>query len=350
MLTERQVTVLRAIIRLFTETGQPVGSKTLMASLPIKVSSATIRNDMAHLEKEQLITKTHSSSGRVPTIAGYRYYLDHLIKPTASPVDVATIKRLFDGNYHKLDEIVAQSANVLSNLTNYTTIALGPSAVKTHLSGFRLVPLDDHQVMAIIVTDAGTIENQIFTLSPDIKGDMIEKVIRVINDQLVGLPIAEINRELSTGKIKQMFMKYLASPQGFVDIFDEVLTRLAHQHYYVGGRMNLLNYADDQTDLHQLQSLYDVIDHDQGLTTLLKDDQVDPDEHDIHVHLGTEMTSDMWNNYSLITASYDVGKHGRGMVALLGPTKMPYSRIIGLLDVFRSELVKRLNDYYIHLD
>lgn len=346
MLTERQITVLRAIIRLFTETGQPVGSKTLMASLPIKVSSATIRNDMAHLEKEQLITKTHSSSGRVPTITGYRYYLDHLIKPTASPVDVATIKRSFDGNYHKLDEIVAQSANVLSNLTSYTTIALGPSASKTHLSGFRLVPLDDHQVMAIIVTDAGTIENQIFTLSPDVNGDMIEKLIRIINDQLVGLPIAEINRELSTGKIKRMFMKYLASPEGFVDIFDEVLTRLAQQHYYVGGRMNLLNYAD-QTDLHQLQSLYDVIDHDQGLTNLLKDDQ---DEHDIHVHLGPEMTSNLWSNYSLITASYDVGKHGQGIVALLGPTKMPYSRIIGLLDVFRNELVKRLNDYYIHLD
>lgn len=350
MLTERQLLVLKAIIRLFTETGQPVGSKTLMAALPIKVSSATIRNDMAHLEEEHLIAKTHSSSGRVPTITGYRYYLDHLIKPTASPVDVATIKHSFDGNYHKLDEIVAQSANILSNLTSYTAIALGPNAAEARLTGFRLVPLGDQQVMAIIVTNAGTIENQVFALPPDVSGDEIEKVIRVINDQLVGLPITEVNQKLNNGKLKQIFMKYIASPEGFVDVFDDILTRLVHQRYYVGGRMNLLNYAD-HTDLSQLRSLYNVLDHDQGITNLLRDDQEDIDQHsDIHVHLGSKMTNDWWNNYSLITASYDVGKHGQGMVALLGPTKMPYSRIIGLLDALRGELAKRLNDYYMHLD
>ncbi len=199
MLTERQLMILKEIIRLFTESGQPVGSKKLMAELPVHVSSATIRNDMADLESVGLIEKTHSSSGRVPSMQGYRYYLDHLMQPaTLNPVDVATVQQSFGQHYHKIDEIVSQSANILSNLTSYTAIALGPEVAEIRLTGFRLVPLSNHQVMAIIVTSAGTVDNQVFTIPQAISGDELEKAIRIINDHLIGLPLTVVSQKLKT--------------------------------------------------------------------------------------------------------------------------------------------------------
>ncbi|WP_347071714.1 heat-inducible transcriptional repressor HrcA, partial [Lacticaseibacillus paracasei] len=223
MLTKRQLLVLKEIIRLFTESGQPVGSKTLMQELPVHVSSATIRNDMAALEDAGLITKTHSSSGRVPSTQGYRYYLDHLVEPVrVSRHDLATIKQELGQRYSKMDEIVAQSAQILSNLTSYTAISLGPEVNNIKLTGFRLVPLGNHQVMAILVTNNGNVENQVFTVPPSISSDELEKAIRIVNDQLVGLPLVQVAQRLRTD-VPSMLMQYLTSPDGFLDIFGNVL-------------------------------------------------------------------------------------------------------------------------------
>ncbi|MFD1430947.1 MULTISPECIES: heat-inducible transcriptional repressor HrcA [Lacticaseibacillus] len=346
MLTKRQLLVLKEIIRLFTETGQPVGSKTLMTELPIHVSSATIRNDMAALEEQGLINKTHSSSGRVPSTKGYRYYLDNLVEPAeATPRELAAIQQGFGGHFYKIDEIVAQSARILSNLTSYTAISLGPEVSTIKLNGFRLVPLGNRQVMAILVTSNGNVENQLFTLPPNVASEDIEKAIRIINDQLVGMPLNQVANRLATD-VPALLFKYLSSADGFLDIFGNVLRQAAAERFYVGGRLNLMDFLGD-ADVPQLKQLYSLIDDENGdINKLLGPN----DEGGVHVRLGSELTPDVLSNLSLITASYSVGDHGRGMIALIGPTQMPYSKMIGLLDTFRSELAKRLTSYYSHFD
>lgn len=129
MLTERQELILKTIIQDFTKTHEPVGSKTVMNQLPIKVSSATIRNEMAVLEEAGLIEKTHSSSGRIPSTEGYRYYLDNLVQPLRLPEAVYTqIGSQFDQPFNQVDEIVKEAAKILSDLTDYTAFAEGPEA------------------------------------------------------------------------------------------------------------------------------------------------------------------------------------------------------------------------------
>lgn len=197
MLTERQELILKTIIMDFTQTHEPVGSKTVMNQLPIKVSSATIRNEMAVLEDQRLIEKTHSSSGRIPSSEGYRYYLDNLVEPLKLPESVYnTIGSQLDRPFHQVNEIVQEAARILSDLTNYTAFAEGPEKRDVKVTGFRIVPLSSRQVMAILVTSDGNVQNQVYALPHNIYGEEIEKAVHMINDQLVGKSLNEINVSL----------------------------------------------------------------------------------------------------------------------------------------------------------
>lgn len=197
MLTQRQKKILQAIVRQYTSTGQPVGSKHLAEKLPFKVSSATVRNEMAVLEDNDLILKEHSSSCRIPSKRGYRYYVDNLLDPQAvTDNDLVVIQNSLGTGFQKIDEIISHSADILSNLTSYTAFTLKPEQESVRLSGFRVVPLGNHKVIAILVTDSGEVENQSFTLPADIDTDALQTVIRMINDQLVGLPLSEVVKRL----------------------------------------------------------------------------------------------------------------------------------------------------------
>lgn len=341
MLTKRELLVLTEIIKLYTDSGQPVGSKTLLNSLPMHVSSATIRNDMAALEDQGLIMKTHSSSGRVPSPAGYRYYLDNLLQPvTVAPADIERIEKSFDGSYNKMDDIIAQSAQMLSQLTSYTAITLGPEVHSLTLEGFRLVPLGGRQVMAILVASDGSVENQLFTLPPSIDSGELEKAIRLVNDQLVGMPLTEVADKLHSD-VPAMLMQYMSTPDGFLNVFGDVLKQAVTEHFYVGGRLNLMDYfSPDNKD--ELKRVLHIMDEKDALNQLLAPSE----ERPISVRLGSELSDDSLRNLSLITAKYSVADYGQGMIAILGPTSMPYSKIIGLLDAFRGEMAKRLTDYY----
>lgn len=350
MLTTRQKTILKAIVRQYTQTGQPVGSKVLTKHLPMKVSSATVRNEMAVLEKQGLITKEHSSSGRLPSKKGYRYYVDHLLDPNAvTENDLIVIKNSLGGGVQKLDKIVAHSADLLSQLTSYTTFTLKPEHQNVHLSGFRVVPLGNQKVLAILVTDSGDVESQAFTIPRDTNPEALEEVIRLMNDQLVGLPITEVSKRLKAD-IPARITKYLHSPEGFLEMFDSVLSSVAHEHFFVGGRLNLLDFSGSR-DPDTLHALYRLLDQSDSLTSLIephRSEQEDDDESNpITVRIGDEITDNkLLKDYSLITATYDVDQYGKGIIAVLGPTRMPYSRTIGLVEAFRGQLTKRLLDYY----
>lgn len=329
----------------FTQTHEPVGSKTVMNQLPIKVSSATIRNEMAVLEDQRLIEKTHSSSGRIPSSEGYRYYLDNLVEPLKLPESVYnTIGSQLDRPFHQVNEIVQEAARILSDLTNYTAFAEGPEKRDVKVTGFRIVPLSSRQVMAILVTSDGNVQNQVYALPHNIYGEEIEKAVHMINDQLVGKSLNEINvsllNELAKSELGGEHVTELFS------LVEDVLKDAASEQMYVDGQINLLNNTSEH-NVKDIRSLYELIDHD-NLFSNLMDSKADSKDknYPIKVKLGSELPNDLLKNYSLLTAEYNVGSHGKGTIALLGPTNMPYSQMIGLLEYFRNELAKKLLDYY----
>lgn len=345
MLTQRQKDILQQIVRQYTATGQPVGSKTLAAKLPQRVSSATVRNEMAVLEKAGLIEKEHSSSGRLPSEKGYRFYVDHLLNPDAvTDNDLLVIQHSLGMGFGKIDELISHSADILSLLTTFTAFTLKPEQEEVRLSGFRLVPLGNQKVMAILVTDSGDVESQTFNIPRTMSGESLETVVRLINDQLTGLTLPEVVQRLKTD-IPAKVAQHLESADGFLDLFDDILKNAKREHFFVGGRMNLLGYSVNQNP-QAIKALYGLLDTNDRLSNLL---DADSPENGISVKIGNEIAdSDSMKNYSLITATYDVDQYGKGIIAVLGPTRMPYSRTIGIVDAFRRELAQRLLDYYHH--
>ena len=339
MLTERQLLILKAIIRNYTDIGQPVGSKKLQEQLPIHVSSATIRNEMAALERQGFIVKQHSSSGRIPSLRGYHYYIDNLLQPAKVDKKVIdNIRHALSNEFSKVDDIVALSAKLLSEMTNYVAISLKPEASDIAIEGFRLVPLHNRQIMILLVTSDGSVQSQVFNIPAHISGAELESVIRVINDQVVGLPLSQVLAKLTA--ILPLISTYLQHANGFIKIFGDILDKAVHEHVYVSGKRNLLDFAKD-VDLEKVKSLYSLIDHTVDLSGLIK-----KTGNDISVTINDGEENNSLLNYSLVSAAYDDGNHGHGLIAILGPTNMPYSEVIGVIDTFRDELSKRLTNYY----
>lgn len=338
MLTQRQLLILETIIQDYANVGQPIGSKKLQEQLPVHVSSATIRNEMAVLERAGYIMKEHSSSGRVPSLSGYRYYIDNMIKPTKlGKQDVGTIHSALATNFSKVDEIIAMSARLLSEMTDYTAISLKPGPKDVKLEGFRLVPLGSSQVMLIMVTNDGTVESQIYNIPLGIHGDQLEAAIRLINEEVVGLPLEQVSSKLQASLPK--VMRYLRGSLSMLDVFDSVLGKAVHQQVFVDGKKNLLNYLTGD-NIEQVKSIYSLVDHGPGLGQLLDTSS------DIAVIIGDELADSLLNDYSLISAKYEDGNNGEGLIAILGPTNMQYSKVLGLVDALRFELSQRLSHYY----
>ncbi len=296
MLTERQELILKTIITDFTQTHEPVGSKTVMKQLPIKVSSATIRNEMAVLEDQGLIEKTHSSSGRIPSSDGYRYYLDNLVEPLQLPESVYnTIGTQLDRPFHQVNEIVQEAARILSDLTNYTAFAEGPESRDVKVTGFRIVPLSSRQVMAILVTSDGNVQNQVYALPHNIHGEEIEKAVRMINDQLVGESLKEINVSL----LSELAKNELGSDHAneLFSLVEDVLKDAASEQMYVDGQINLLNNTTEN-NVNDIRSLYELIDRD-NLFSNLMNIKADPktEKYPVKVKLGSELPNDLLKNY-----------------------------------------------------
>ncbi|GFZ27191.1 heat-inducible transcriptional repressor HrcA [Lactobacillus corticis] len=345
MLTERQELILKTIIHDFTQTHEPVGSKTVMSQLPIKVSSATIRNEMKVLEEAGLIEKTHSSSGRVPSMEGYRYYLDNLVEPLQLPSSVYDqIVYQLDRPFHQVNEIVKEAAKILSDMTNYTAFAEGPEVGDIRITGFRMVPLAPRQVMAILVTSDGSVHNQVYALPNGVHGDEIEKAVRMINDELVGKSIKTVSSNFLNDLINHKL--HYEHANELLELLEDVIKDAASEQMYVDGQINLLN-NQALASVADIRSLYEMFDHVDTLSNLMDLGKTDGDSrYPVQVKLGSELPGDLLKNYSLLTAEYNVGRYGKGTIAILGPTNMPYSQVIGLLEYFRTELAKKLLDYY----
>lgn len=340
MLTDRQKDILKIIIRDYTRTGMPVGSKALASEFPTHVSSATVRNDMAALESKGLITKTHFSSGRVPSMQGYRYYVDNLVQP--DPLDDSAedlIKSSFNIEFNRIDEIIQESAKVLSDLTSYMAVTFNPEPGNNlKLGGFRLVKLDDRQVMAIIVTNTGHVVDKIFRLT-NVSSEQLETIVNIINSELVGKPISQVADKLRID-IPMLMTKYIQTPQGFLKIFGEMLSEAGRDKVHVDGKLNLLKFAERQ-NIDRLKPLYNLLDTEDTVQKI-----INPDSHDVQVRIGSELRNDLLKDYSIITGTYDLNEYGHGVIAVIGPTRMPYSKIIGIVGALREELTKKLLGYY----
>ncbi|WP_186576456.1 heat-inducible transcriptional repressor HrcA [Aquibacillus kalidii] len=340
MLSNRQLLVLQVIIDEFIQTAQPIGSRAISKKEDISFSSATIRNEMADLEEMGYIEKTHSSSGRVPSEKGYRFYVDHLISPfRLSSDEMNSITHTFEKGMLEFEQIVQSSARVLSDLTNYTSIILGPEVFETKLKQIQIISLSSTTAVAILVTNTGHVEHRSFTIPATIQPSDLDKLVNILNDRLVGVPIIQLHEKLYT-EIAELVNSYTQDFETAYKYVKAALFDEQHVKLYVGGKTNILMQPEFK-DVEKIRSLFTIMEKEDEIANLLRSST-----GGINVSIGQENKMDAMQDCSLITATYSLGDKQMGTIALLGPTRMEYSRVISLLNVLSSRLTKTFHSWY----
>ncbi|MDZ7835419.1 MAG: heat-inducible transcriptional repressor HrcA [Alkalibacterium sp.] len=261
-------------MRLYTSTGQPIGSKTILIETGMEASSATIRNELSQLEKLGFIQKTHSSSGRAPSLKGYRFYIDHLVQPQEVTQDkLNTISEVLGNHVKQMDDIMHQSAQLLSDLTHYTAIVLGPKAETSRLTGFRLLALNDNHVTAIIQTDKGTIENKVFRMPKTIDESDLVKVTNIFQSTLVGHTSTDVAVKLQRD-IPFLIRKYASNAAEMFLSIESVFKESTESRHHISGKLNILDFSEN-IDTQKLKSLYTMLDSSSDLYALV--DQINDD-------------------------------------------------------------------------
>lgn len=340
MLTDRQLLILQVIIDDFIRSAQPVGSRTLAKKEEINFSSATIRNEMADLEELGFIEKTHTSSGRIPSEKGYRYYVDHLLSPQQlQQQDVQQIKSIFAERIFELEKIVQRSAKILSDLTSYTAIMLGPAVMEHKLKKLQIIPLNRETAVAIIVTDTGHVENRSFHIPATINASDLEKIVNILNERLVGASLVELNDKIFK-EVAQLLRQHIQHYDLMLDTVAQTLQIPANDRLFFGGKTNMLKQPEFH-DIEKIRSLLMMIEQEDGIYDLIR-----KTPSGITVKIGRENNNSAMDNCSLITANYAIGDEKLGTIAILGPTRMEYSRVISLLQFISRDLSMVLTKLY----
>ena len=334
MLIDRQVLILQSIVENFITTNQPVGSKQIAQN--IDFSSATIRNDMSKLEKEGLIKKTHISSGRVPSEKGYRYYVDYIKKDyELSNSENEKLKQLSGGDIVSENNYLEKNAIVLSDLTDCTAVILAPTKTDRRINKIEVILLSSRSILVILVTNIGEVFQQNYKLDADFTAEDIGEINNLLQSYFYDVDMATAHVMIH-GELE----KYLKDKVNNYDMIVVALNRLLQNKIKktiaLGGKYNLLK----QPDIDNVEKLKEVV-------SLLEDDKIVEllDNNEVtdkpSIKIGTELKLGNIDDLSLVSSSYNTSK-GQGVIAVFGPKRMDYSKIMTLIACVRDNLNNNL--------
>lgn len=332
MLTNRQLLILQLTVKDFIQSAQPVGSRQLSKKPEAPFSSATIRNDMADLEDMGYLEKTHTSSGRVPSEKGYRFFVDHLLQPqTLALEDSMQLRKLFQEKVGESEDLIRKSATILSELTNYTSILLGPD-ISTHaVKRFSIVPLDPKKAVAIIVTDNGHVENRIFDVPEGFTASEIEKTVNILNERLIGTSLVQLQQKL-VQEAKHVFEQHIHQAEKLFSSLQQAVAVEPEERLYFGGKLNMWNQPEFH-DFQKMKAFFELIEKGDPAMALFRQNG-----QGIQVRIGSENNVMDMEDYSVITSTYSAGENMEGSIAIIGPKRMDYGRVITLMDILSTDL------------
>ena len=326
MLTERQENILKLITTEYIKSARPVGSKLICSEL--NCSSATVRNEMAALEDLGLLEKTHTSSGRVPSEKGYRYYVDHLMKlKELNGEDLYKLQIIFDNQELELTDTLSESLKLISDMTNYTSIVLGGASHENKLKEIRIVPIDTENFIVILVTDTGHVENKKITLK-NVSLDEIKKTVELINELIVGTPIDEISSKLEF-EIKPIIGRYVKEHEIVYNTFYQVFKDFSSKNINVVGKNNILKQPEFN-NVDKIKDIFNKLDDKDEIIDSIKEEN-----NDIKIYIGKENKLD--DDVTVIQTKYNA-KGEEGTIAIVGPKRMDYDRVVTLLEYIKNNL------------
>ncbi|MBR3308148.1 MAG: heat-inducible transcription repressor HrcA [Lachnospiraceae bacterium] len=333
-LDERKQKILYAIIRNYLETGEPVGSRTISKYTDLNLSSATIRNEMSDLEEMGLIIQPHTSAGRIPTDKAYRLYVDSLMEEKDREIE--DLKGVLKATEAKMDKVLKNVASVIADRTNYATVVSAPRIAGNRLKFIQLSKVDEHQVLAVIVLEGNLIRNQMIEIAEPIDEETMLKLNILLNTHLNGLAMEEINLGMISA-LKQQAGVHGSIVGNVIDAVAAAINGEEDLEIYTSGTNNILRYPE-LADKEKAGELIQTFEEKEALAKLATETLTGEENTGIQVIIGNESPIDSMKDCSVVTATYELGEGMRGSIAIVGPKRMDYEKVVGTLRTMMNEL------------
>lgn len=341
-LTNRDQKVLEAIVTDYIQSGEPVGSRTISRRCGLKVSSATIRNVMADLEELGFLYQPHTSAGRIPTEKGFRFYLDSIMQFKAlENEERELIRKAFQDTQMDVKELLHRTSRILSRFCKQAGVVLWPKLSAARMKHIEFIRLRSHQIMVLLVSESGLVHHHLLEWKEDIKQDELDKYNQYLNELFEDVPLGEVKDRVLSEMCKekvlfdQLYSRALEMTRRFFQ------SSMENSDIYIEGRTNLLNnpeFADVERMRRLLAAFEDKSRIIQLLDTTLKTST------GLQIILGPESDLHGLNEISLISSPYRRGDTLLGVLGVIGPLRMDYSRIIPVVEFTASFLSQLLED------
>ena len=353
-LDERKVKILKAIIKNYLETGEPVGSRTISKFTDMKLSSATIRNEMADLEELGYIVQPYTSAGRIPTDKGYRLYVDDMMSEKEQNItnrenevavkeqELSSMKDMLGEKVEKVEELLQNVAKVLAKDTNYATMVTTPKVTGNKLKFVQLSQLEANKILAVIVMEGNLIRNKVITVSEDLSQENLLKLNILINTTLTGLTLEQMNLSI-VSKMENQAGEHINLVKEVLDAIVDTISSADDLKIYTSGATNIFKYPE-LSDSTKASELIYALEEKQSLSDLVVDDDNSVDEQDsssnngIQVYIGNETPIESMKDCSVVTATYELQDGMKGTIGIIGPKRMDYEKVVETLKNMRTQL------------
>lgn len=332
-LSNRQKLVLKAIIEEYVSSGEPVGSKVLTEKPYLDFSSATLRNDMAYLEEIGLLEKTHTSSGRVPSELGYRYYVEHLVTRDYDVVNqFPLIDKIFNDQSLNKGEMIKKAIDLLSSLTNYMTVASENRFDNTRIAKLDLVQINEYEALLLIVTNQAKVETKQIRI-PQMGFKEFKKVIDAFDKALKNSLVREVKYILKSDGVNGIISQYIDYQDEILTTFEKAFNEFNQTNTYRSGIDTIFEIPEFR-DVDRIRDIMQAV-NDQKINSILTAPTTG-----LSVRIGQENTIRTMTNCTVISVPYQIGDEDAGTIAVIGPTRMEYRRVIPLLEYIANNMSK----------
>ena len=332
MLDDRKKKVLQAIVEEYINTAEPVSSGALTESHGLNYSSATIRNEMAELEKAGYLDKPHTSAGRVPSVQGYRLYVDELLKEdNISLEEIKYISQKLETKVNEMEELTQIASTTISEITHYTTVSIGPKNEEQTIENIKFILLNSKMLMAVIMTDYGAIKETIIKYEEDITENQVETLNYMFNQKLKGKPLSKIDKALEE-YLQDEITYSIKVIKPIIEQIKKVLEE-EEMEIHLEGRNNAFEFPEFKS-LEIAKKFMNIIDEKELIADMLNTGLA----KDINIYIGEENEKDELKDFSIITFKHIVGGKDLGTIGIIGPKRMDYSKVISVMKYISKKL------------
>ena len=334
-LNERKKRILKAIIKTYMETGEPVGSRTISKYTDLNISSATIRNEMSDLTDMGYIIQPHTSAGRIPSDKGYRLYVDELMQEKEE--EITELRTLMIDKTDKMERVLKQVVKVLAANTNYATMISVPQYRGSKLKFIQLSRVSELQLVVVVVCEGNVVRNQIISLAEEMDDETILKINLLLNTNLNGLPIQDIN----LGMIARLKEQAGIHSDVVAAVLDAVASTIHidedDMEIYTSGATNIFKYPE-LSDKSRATEFLSTFEEKEQLAHLVKEHMENNEETGLRVYIGDELPIQTMKDCSVVTAHYELGNGLHGTIGIIGPKRMDYENVVESLKTLKTEL------------